>query len=132
MKEVCTGACIFGKCPYKQCIKYQGAARNAVQLKTDMSILTKSLIPKCASDKSGLGIAVDIGTTTVVAYLYDLATADCLGIQSAINPQVTLGVDVISRIKYCGDFDDGLRKNAGSHCTKNQCIDKDAFGWTGR
>jgi uncharacterized 2Fe-2S/4Fe-4S cluster protein (DUF4445 family) len=110
VKEVCTGACIFGKCPYKQCIKYQGAERNAVQLKTDMSILTKNLIPKCAPDKTGLGAAVDIGTTTVVAYLYDLETTDCLGIQSAINPQVTLGVDVISRIKYCGDFDDGLKK----------------------
>ncbi len=110
MKEVCTGACIFGKCPYKQCIKYQGAERSAVQLKTDMSILTKSLIPKCAPDKSGLGVAVDIGTTTVVAYLYDLETTECLGIQSAINPQVTLGVDVISRIKYCGDFDDGISK----------------------
>ncbi len=110
MKEVCTGACIFGKCPFKECIKYQGAERNAVQLKTDMSIMTQSLVPACAPDKSGLGVAVDIGTTTVVAYLYDLASTGCLGIQSAINSQVTLGVDVISRIKFCGDFKDGTKK----------------------
>jgi len=110
VKEVCTGACIFGKCPFKECIKYQGAERNAVQLKTDMSIMTKSLVPKCSPDKSGLGVAVDIGTTTVVAYLYDLSTTECLGIKSSLNPQVTLGVDVISRIKFCGDFEDGIQK----------------------
>lgn len=127
MKEVCTGACIFGKCPYKQCIKYQGAERNAVQLKTDMSILTKNLIPKCVPDKTGLGVAVDIGTTTVVAYLYDLETTDCLGIQSAINPQVTLGVDVISRIKYCGDFDDGLKKMKDAIIKKINTLTKTLF-----
>ena len=88
MSESCSGACIFGKCPYKECIKYQGAARNAVQLKTDMRILTESLLPKITGDKTGFGIAVDIGTTTVVAYLYDLKTASCLGVQSSINPQV--------------------------------------------
>lgn len=118
MKEVCTGACIFGKCPYKECIKYQGAKRNAVQLKTDMSILTQSLVPKCTPDKSGLGVAVDIGTTTVVAYMYDLASTECLGVQSAINPQVTLGVDVISRIKFCGDFKDGTKKMQDAIVTK--------------
>lgn len=118
MSEICSGACIFGKCPYKECIKYQGAARNAVQLKTDMRILTESLLPKITGDKTGLGIAADIGTTTVVAYLYDLKTAECLGVQSSINPQVTLGVDVISRIKFCGDFEDGLSKMQDAIVTK--------------
>ena len=125
MNEVCTGACIFGKCPFKECIKYQGAQRNAVQLKTDMRILTESLLPKIQGDKTGLGIAVDIGTTTVVAYLYDLKTAECLGVQSSINPQVTLGVDVISRIKFCGDFEDGLSKMQDAIKTKlNFLFDK--------
>lgn len=110
MKQVCTGACIFGKCPFPECIKYQQADRSALQLKTDMRILTESLLPQIQTDKTGNGLAVDIGTTTVVAYLYDLKSAVCLGVQSIINPQVTLGVDVISRIKFCGDQKDGLQK----------------------
>lgn len=110
MEQVCTGACIFGKCPFPECVKYQQAKRDAVQLKTDMRILTESLLPIIEPDKTGSGIAVDIGTTTVVAYLYNLGTCANLGVQSTINPQVTLGVDVISRIKFCGDQPDGLKK----------------------
>ncbi len=110
MDEVCTGACLFGKCPFKECVKYKSAKREAVQLKSDMRILTQSLLPEITTDKTGYGIAVDIGTTTVVAYLYVLESGQCLGVRSTINPQATLGVDVISRIKFCGDNEDGLRK----------------------
>jgi uncharacterized 2Fe-2S/4Fe-4S cluster protein (DUF4445 family) len=46
------------------------------------------------------GVAVDIGTTTVVARLMDLADGRCLGTQAALNPQVAFGDDVISRIGY--------------------------------
>lgn len=45
------------------------------------------------------GVAVDVGTTTVAAYLYRLA--DCRGLQYACmkNPQSAYGADVISRIE---------------------------------
>lgn len=43
-------------------------------------------------------MAVDIGTTTVVAYYYDLTTGALLDTQSALNPQRAFGADVISRI----------------------------------
>ncbi|MBQ3141410.1 MAG: DUF4445 domain-containing protein, partial [Clostridia bacterium] len=46
-----------------------------------------------------LGVAVDIGTTTVVAYLYDLTTGEQLGVRSALSAQKAFGADVISRIK---------------------------------
>jgi uncharacterized 2Fe-2S/4Fe-4S cluster protein (DUF4445 family) len=49
-----------------------------------------------------LGLAVDLGTTTVVAYLLDLADGATLGLASAVNPQVVLGDDVISRISHAG------------------------------
>ena len=45
-----------------------------------------------------LGMALDIGTTTVAAYLYDLATGRRLAAASALNGQVSYGGDVISRI----------------------------------
>lgn len=48
--------------------------------------------------QSLLGMAVDIGTTTVVAYYYDLTTGALLDTQSALNPQRAFGADVISRI----------------------------------
>jgi len=46
-----------------------------------------------------LGIAVDIGTTTVATYLYDLSSCKRIGHNCANNPQKTFGADVISRIE---------------------------------
>lgn len=44
------------------------------------------------------GVAVDIGTTSLVAILVSLVSGEVLGISSALNPQVVWGEDVISRI----------------------------------
>lgn len=57
-----------------------------------------------------LGIAFDIGTTTVVGYLWDLVTGKELGAASTMNPQTKYGADVISRITYAGQEADGLDK----------------------
>lgn len=46
------------------------------------------------------GVAVDIGTTTVVAKLIDMADGRCLATQSMLNPQTRFGDDVVSRINY--------------------------------
>ncbi|MHC4574861.1 MAG: ASKHA domain-containing protein [Planctomycetota bacterium] len=46
------------------------------------------------------GVAVDIGTSTVVGKLLDLATGQCKATECATNPQVRFGDDVISRISY--------------------------------
>lgn len=46
------------------------------------------------------GVAIDIGTTTVVVYLVDLTTARVLQVASAYNGQIARGEDVISRIVY--------------------------------
>jgi len=56
----------------------------------------------CLRD-NGSGIAIDIGTTTIVAYMVDLGTGMTLAASSAINPQTAFGADVISRISYIGD-----------------------------
>ncbi|NLG26311.1 MAG: DUF4445 domain-containing protein [Chloroflexi bacterium] len=47
-----------------------------------------------------LGIAFDIGTTTVVGYLHDLETGAQLAVSSLLNPQTRYGDDVVSRIEY--------------------------------
>lgn len=56
--------------------------------------------PRAGRRLTGYGAAVDIGTTTVVCYLVDLAQARQLGVASFANPQQVFGADVISRIVY--------------------------------
>jgi uncharacterized 2Fe-2S/4Fe-4S cluster protein (DUF4445 family) len=46
------------------------------------------------------GVAVDIGTTTVVTALIDLKTGDELAAASMLNPQKKFGLDVLTRISY--------------------------------
>ncbi len=53
--------------------------------------------------KKGFGIAVDLGTTTVVVQLVDLETGYILDSFSEINPQTRFGGDLISRIQGCLD-----------------------------
>jgi len=57
-----------------------------------------------------VGLAIDIGTTTVAAYLCDLRTGEVLVTDSMMNPQVRYGEDVLSRITYHMMNDDGLDK----------------------
>ncbi|MDR1146927.1 MAG: ASKHA domain-containing protein [Verrucomicrobiales bacterium] len=49
-----------------------------------------------------LGVAVDIGTTTLVASLVDLETGGELAVASSLNPQALRGQDVLTRIKLGG------------------------------
>jgi len=46
------------------------------------------------------GLAVDIGTTTVVGFLCDLRTGHVVGTASMMNPQVAYGEDVLARLTY--------------------------------
>ena len=52
----------------------------------------RSPLPKC------LGVAFDLGTTTLVASLFDLGSGQRLAVASSVDPQVSLGEDVVSRI----------------------------------
>jgi uncharacterized 2Fe-2S/4Fe-4S cluster protein (DUF4445 family) len=56
------------------------------------------------------GLAVDIGTTTVVAALMDLVTGHVLGIASITNSQNIFGADVISRIEHVVNYPQGLEQ----------------------
>ena len=56
------------------------------------------------------GLAVDVGSTTVAAHLCDLRTGAVLATEAMMNPQVTYGEDLMSRVSYAMMHDDGLRK----------------------
>jgi len=48
----------------------------------------------------GLGIAIDLGSTTLVAQLLDLRTGHVLAVRTALNPQVAYGSDIMSRVQH--------------------------------
>jgi uncharacterized 2Fe-2S/4Fe-4S cluster protein (DUF4445 family) len=56
------------------------------------------------------GLAVDVGSTTVASYLCNLRTGELLATESAMNPQVSYGEDLMSRISYTMSNPDGLGK----------------------
>ena len=66
--------------------------------KADAIVFRGKLLDLAAPGDPMLGMAVDIGTTTVAAYFYDLSDGAQLGVRSAMNPQRAFGADVISRI----------------------------------
>lgn len=57
-----------------------------------------------------LGIALDIGTTTIQGKLIDLREKRGLSYFSCLNEQLTFGHDIISRIKFSLEKKDGLEK----------------------
>ena len=57
------------------------------------------------------GLAIDIGTTTVVANLVDLETGKTVSVSSFENPQRFGGSDIMNRISYDGEFHGELRRS---------------------
>lgn len=76
------------------------------------------------------GLAVDIGTTTVVSKLIDLTNGSCKATAAAMNPQGLHGDDVVSRIAYANTEQnlaelhnliiECINKLAAQLCTKAQ------------
>ena len=70
--------------------------------------------------REGIGIAVDVGTTTLAAQLVDLERGRVLAVQTALNPQARFGADVMSRIDFAlnhgkaDELREQLRKEIGN------------------
>lgn len=56
------------------------------------------------------GLAVDVGSTTIVAHLCDLRTGAVLATEAAMNPQVRYGEDLMSRVSYANSEPQGLAR----------------------
>ncbi|WP_189031326.1 ASKHA domain-containing protein [Paenibacillus albidus] len=59
-----------------------------------------------------LGIAIDLGTTTIAVYLLNIDTGEELGVISDVNKQRKFGADVITRLQFCADEMHGSGKMA--------------------
>lgn len=107
----CGGHGRCGKCKVWINGKETLACRTKIQ--EDMTVVTEETLWKTEILSTGMDsgvkvqpvkegtchISVDIGTTTVVAYLLDGENGEILGTQSMLNPQFPYGADVISRIQ---------------------------------
>ncbi|MDX9881622.1 MAG: ASKHA domain-containing protein [Prolixibacteraceae bacterium] len=56
------------------------------------------------------GVAIDIGTTTVVLYFLNMESGEIEEISPLLNPQRHYGADVITRINYCQEHGPGLNE----------------------
>lgn len=68
---------------------------------TRTEILKKGIFPEEETDgEAGLGVSVDVGTTTLAAYLVERSTGRVLASDARLNPQRSHGADVISRLSF--------------------------------
>jgi len=51
-------------------------------------------------DETVLGLAIDVGSTTIAGYLVDLATGEVIADGGSMNPQIRFGEDLMSRVSY--------------------------------
>ncbi|HEX2153768.1 MAG TPA: ASKHA domain-containing protein [Acidimicrobiia bacterium] len=57
-----------------------------------------------------LGLAFDVGSTTIAGHLLDLTTGDVLASTGTMNPQIRFGEDLMSRVSYVMLNPDGAEK----------------------
>lgn len=57
---------------------------------------------------NNFGMAFDIGTTTIVGYLINLNDGKIYAVASRLNPQTAYGGDIITRINYVKENENGL------------------------
>ncbi|HEX6559188.1 MAG TPA: hypothetical protein VF021_06980, partial [Longimicrobiales bacterium] len=60
--------------------------------------------------KDAWGFAVDIGTTTIAVALVHLRTGEVMATISQVNPQIAFGADVMTRISYAREKEQGNRE----------------------
>ncbi len=60
------------------------------------------------ASSSHYGLAIDIGTSTLVVSVVDLNSGEERAASVGLNPQSTHGADVIARIEHCREREDGL------------------------
>ena len=73
--------------------------------------------------RPGLGIAVDLGTTTIVGQLLDRSSGRVLAVRTRVNPQAVHGSDIMSRIQVAiegrqAELTDELRRAVGALCSR--------------
>ena len=82
------------------------------QFKITLTIMDGNKIIDCEPGnciEKNFGIAFDIGTTTIVGYLINLNDGKIHAVDSILNPQTAYGEDVVTRISYINENENGLQ-----------------------
>jgi len=64
------------------------------------SVRSEEVIAISSWPSRQLGLAIDLGTTKIAAYLLDLSTGQTLAARGSMNPQISYGEDVVARISH--------------------------------
>lgn len=89
------------------CVRVEGDCRVTLSADSVMAVVTdgKSETGAPAPTFAAYGAAVDMGTTTLAARLYD-TKGRLLAQEGCANPQIAFGADVLSRIQAAGEGQD--------------------------
>lgn len=84
--------------------------RVVIQVNENLQGQILSVEPADQPARPLLGMAFDIGTTTLVGYLLNLETGEEIAHSAKLNPQVQFGDDVVSRLCFAMKQPRGLRQ----------------------
>lgn len=108
IEKVCDKNLDFNYLTYKQLSEvYETEVDNITLTICEEEVIA---VEKGDTSREFYGVAIDIGTTTVVGYLWDLSKGERLASSSVINQQSPYGADVISRIYYVMENENGLQE----------------------
>lgn len=101
--ETLRGACgVHAQIPDLETARQVSTRLRQLDWQAQITLYGREVIHVGAMDAPWLGLAVDIGTTKIAAYIVDLTTGKTLAKRGAMNPQIAYGEDVIARLVYAG------------------------------
>ncbi len=105
----CGGNGKCGKCKVKvngeellSC-RYTVESDITVETPENLKISTENKIPEANELTENMCYVADIGTTSISLALISIDSKKIIAVKSCINPQISFGADVISRINYCSE-----------------------------
>jgi uncharacterized 2Fe-2S/4Fe-4S cluster protein (DUF4445 family) len=97
IREMQTGYRILRQMPV---ILREASWRVTATVARRRSIAELVQIERGDTSRRNYGIAIDVGTTTIIAHLVDLTTSEMLEVEAKYNSQMRFGEDYIARIMY--------------------------------
>lgn len=118
VQHICGGKGICGKCGVtvdgkkELSCKYKIEKDIFVELPNKNIVLSESGVEETGTFTENMCYVLDIGTTTLALALVSFDTKKVIGVKTYINPQVSFGTDVMTRIGYCVNNDVGTLQKA--------------------
>ncbi|NLT66902.1 MAG: DUF4445 domain-containing protein [Acidobacteria bacterium] len=82
----------------------------ALNWRADVVLRESEIIALDAPQTRWIGLAVDIGTTKIAVYLVDMKSGEIAASSALMNPQISYGEDVVSRIHIAGESAENAAK----------------------